>query len=359
MSKAKPLLFGAALGASAMFFALQYHVVQSHDGFQVVPRTPQQSIGLAYADIRNWNASQWTDRPELARALMAHGSSDLIAESVASSLSDKVSEDTSTLDELRAFLNSPDAVRTPRQNAGDKSDSAKSGNGADNDLFRIPFPQDPRSSALADPFRVAKADETLPLPQSSPVVNSRFSTEDVMEGLREPSRDIRPQLPAQIPVQTSVQTPAALAPAASAPAASSLPASAPMASSAPPSKSAAKQAQEMEDRIFGNTAAPVRSATQATTPKPVTRPAESESMFEEVKTQLENRAQEALNRAQSTVAEKADTTTENTAKSSAGYVREKASQLVPEAAKSLLNTATSEAVKSPTTPPLNFDPFLE
>jgi hypothetical protein len=349
MSKAKPFLFGAALGASAMFFALQYHVVQSHDGFQVVPRIPQQSVGLAYADIRNWNASQWTDRPELARALMAHGSSDLIAESVASSLTDKVSEDTSTLDELRAFLNSPDAVRTPQQNAHDKSNSEKSGTGSDNDLFRIPFPQDPRSSALANPFRVAKAEDTLPQPGT--VTSSRFSTEDVLEGLRdsETSGDARPQLPAQSPVQS----PAALSPVASSPVASS-----PVASSASPSKSAAKQAQEMEDRIFGNTAAPARPAPQPTTPKPV-RPAETDSMFEEVKTQLENRAQEALSRAQDTFTGKATTAAENTAQSSGGYVREKASQLVPEAAKSLLNSAPSDAGKPTTTPPFNFDPFLE
>ncbi|MFN9956620.1 MAG: hypothetical protein ACK55I_26265, partial [bacterium] len=92
-SKAKPYIVGAALGASTMFFALQYHVIHSNNGLQIVPRTPQQSPGLAYVDIRNWTPSQWTDRPELARALMAHGSSDLIAESVASSLAETVSED--------------------------------------------------------------------------------------------------------------------------------------------------------------------------------------------------------------------------------------------------------------------------
>ncbi len=84
---------------------LQFHVVRSHDGFQFVPRTPQHSLGLAYADIRNWNASQWTDRPELARALMAHGSSGLIAESVADSLADSVSSESATMDQLRSFLN--------------------------------------------------------------------------------------------------------------------------------------------------------------------------------------------------------------------------------------------------------------
>ena len=70
----------------------------------MVPRTPQHSVGLAYADFRNWSPSQWTDRPALARALMAHGSSDLISESVAGSLADSVTEENSTLDQLRSFL---------------------------------------------------------------------------------------------------------------------------------------------------------------------------------------------------------------------------------------------------------------
>ena len=89
------------------------------------------------------------------------------------------------------------------------------------------------------------------------------------------------------------------------------------------------------------------------------KPNESESMFEEVTTRLENRAQEALNRAQEGLTEKAGTVTESTAKSSAGYIREKATELVPESAKSLLNGASSGAGKPGTTPTIDFDPFLE
>jgi hypothetical protein len=54
MGKAKPFLFGGLLGTSFMFVAMQYHVIRSHDGFQLVPRTPQHSVGLAYADILSW-----------------------------------------------------------------------------------------------------------------------------------------------------------------------------------------------------------------------------------------------------------------------------------------------------------------
>lgn len=104
MAKHKPFLFGSLTGAACVFFALQFHVVRSADGFRVVPRTPQHSLGLAYADIRNWNTETWTDRPELARALIANGASDLIASSVADSLSDAITNDNPTMDQLTSIV---------------------------------------------------------------------------------------------------------------------------------------------------------------------------------------------------------------------------------------------------------------
>ena len=120
MSKLKPFVIGSIVGASCVFVALQYHIVRTHDGFQMVPRTPQHSIGLAYADIRDWNAEQWADRPELARALVAHGSSDMIASSVTENLADSITSENSTLDQLRSFI------------SDDKEDSSFS------DSFTIP-----------------------------------------------------------------------------------------------------------------------------------------------------------------------------------------------------------------------------
>ncbi|MDG1893720.1 MAG: hypothetical protein P8J37_02310 [Fuerstiella sp.] len=105
MGKFKPFLFGALLGAGVVFIGLQYHIVQSHEGVRVVPRTPQHAIGLAYVDIRNWGAEQWTDRPELARALVAHGSTDLVASSVTEGLVESISSESVILDELRGFVN--------------------------------------------------------------------------------------------------------------------------------------------------------------------------------------------------------------------------------------------------------------
>ena len=365
MSKAKPLLFGAALGASAMFFAQQYHVVHSHDGLQVVPRTPQLSLGLAYVDIRNWTPSQWVDRPEVARAVMAHGSGDLISESVATTLADRVTEDSSTLDELRGFLNGAKAKKS--SDADDESigfptddADAESGKkeGSDNDLFRIPFPQDARTKVPADPFREAKAEDKVNSAQpdsssrsststrSGSSTSSRFSSDDVLDGFEEVSD-----------LEEDVRKPSA---------------SSGSSVTKPPKteKSVAEQANEMWDRIAGpssggSSSTPKTSAPK-TTPKPAPKPTESDSMFEEVTTQLENRAQEALNRAKDTAKEKALSTVEQGSATSSNYVREKAAEMLPDSAKSLLDKAANAAGSSTssagnTNPAsiLGFDPFLE
>ena len=332
MSKAKPFLFGTALGASAMFVALQYHVVHSHDGFQMIPRTPQQSVGLAYADIRSWSPSQWTDRPELARALMAHGASDLISESVTNTLADSVSEENSTLEELRAFLNKSESGKAS-EGASDRPDQSATGSSGDpdkktpdNDLFRIPFPQDAKTEDPADPFRVARtAAKEQPLPTSG----SRFSTADVLEGLNDD--------PAQ---KSTIERTAATPPATTA---------------AKSGKSVAEQAQEMENRIF-------RTGSKAVG-KPLSESGSNsdaaESMFEDVSTQLENRAQEALNRAKQVVSEKTDAAAAGSAGSSEGFIRSQLKEVIPDSAKSPLNGDSGDTPKPATSILKDFDPFLE
>ncbi len=105
MNNLKPLIVGCVAGCGVMFIALQYHVVYSHDGLQLIPRMPQATLGLAWADVRNWDAEQWSDRPALVRALIAHGASDLMSESAASKISDSVDTKSGTIGQLRSLLN--------------------------------------------------------------------------------------------------------------------------------------------------------------------------------------------------------------------------------------------------------------
>ena len=347
MSKAKPLIFGAVLGASAMFFAQQYHVVQSHDGFQVIPRTPQQSLGLAYADIRTWTPSQWLAFPELGRAMMAHGSTDLISESVSSTLADRVTEDGATLEEMQGLLDGSidggkkqtdeDFLNFPAlEESGASSDtSGRKKDRSESDVL-IPLPKDAKAKILANPFgRSALSEEkTKPLKSDS---GSRFAAEELTDDFQE----------AEFEEVTSSAT----------------------APSRAVKKSAAEQANERAERnaraerLFKDAADP-SSMSRSTIPSKsapgsIPKPADTDSMFEEVTTPLENRVQEAFNRAAESVKGKAASAADESAKGSANYVREKAAELVPEAAKSLLNGKGNSSVAPAAAPLLDFDPFLE
>ncbi|MBL8818071.1 MAG: hypothetical protein JNL58_18740 [Planctomyces sp.] len=353
MSKVKPFLFGSLLGAATMFGAMQFHVVRSHDGFQFVPRTPQHSLGLAYADIRNWNATQWTDRPELARALMAHGSSDLIAQSVADSLADSVSAESATLDQLRTFLNKAsdgtevkdvETFKIPGIEPLRSEDSAPSGF----EGLKVPAAEARRPNA-ADAFRVAGSDAaTVPAPREK----SRFSADDILGAEESPFNEV--------PSETSSKNPGAPAGA----------------SGAVPSS--VKESKSFTDAVFGPSAstggASASGATSAgtaagTNPSRSTQPttgsgssstAKAAAPFEDVTADLESRARSALSRAQSSLQGKASETTSAVREGSGQYVREQlktatdaAAESVSAAVKSNTSAETLEALQG------KFDPFLE
>lgn len=342
MSNAKPYLFGAVLGASAMYVALQYHVVHSHDGFQMVPRTPQHSVGLAYADVRNWSPSQWTDRPELARALMAHGASDLISESVANSLADIVTDENSTLDQLRTFLDKSAQDGIERDSGGlleipgSTRKPEESESGADDVLKGIPFPLDAKNTVAADPFRVARSPETAAPAVSDPkrpVVPSRFSAADVIDGLRNDVSNPVDSFNASTPPSTAPKTRSD--------------------NSASAGRTPAQQGQATEARIFGS----LNSTLPASDPS---ASSDGDSMFEEVSTQLENRAQAALNRAKEASSDKAGSAVNGATKSPESYMRRSVQDAAQDAVKSVIKDSSSEtATKAAETLLDQFDPFLE
>ena len=142
MNKIKSILLGCAAGAGVMFLALNYHVVHSHDGFRFVPRAPQVSLGLTFSDIRDWDQQQWIDRPEVARALVAHGSSDLITEAAGASIAETLRSESGSLDQLRSLLNGPfEEIEPPRF---DMDSELNGGCDSGDDSLTIPIPREAR-----------------------------------------------------------------------------------------------------------------------------------------------------------------------------------------------------------------------
>lgn len=142
MNNLKPAILGGLAGAGLMFVALQYHIIQSHDGLQFVPRAPRTSLGLAYADIREWKADQFSDNPQLVRALVAHGASDLIADSVRRDLADSLDIDGGTIGDLRALLNESLTSDLDDPLFDDDEDGS----------LTIPFPRESQRDVWDDPF---------------------------------------------------------------------------------------------------------------------------------------------------------------------------------------------------------------
>jgi|AntAceMinimDraft_11_1070367.scaffolds.fasta_scaffold03203_8 hypothetical protein len=333
MGKFKQFLFGVLAGAGAAFVALQYHVVQTHQGFRVVPRTPQHSIGLAFADIRNWDAAKWADRPELARALVANGSTDLVAGSVAEGLMESVSSG-SQIDQLRGFLNQPSSdtqqgdplFSTPgflpiRKDSGEAPASDL------DDLFSTPFPLDARKQS---PVEAASRDNP---PQRTTLA-------------QRPNLDVEEIFSSGVSGLDVTQKPAAAGP-------SSI-------SSPADSRSAAQEADLIEHMLFGE--------EKVGSPSSETGSPTDFGMFEDITSTLEGRAAEAMQRATAGVRNEAGQAIQDSGTSLDRFVRDQVKSSLPESVSRMFDEdpiPVPDQVRKVTVPDAikalqnGFDPFLE
>ena len=70
-------LGGLATGCLLIGLSYEYHFVMSDDGFLVIPKT-QSALKNIYVDIRDWSLQDWGDHPDVARALIQNGRSEMI-----------------------------------------------------------------------------------------------------------------------------------------------------------------------------------------------------------------------------------------------------------------------------------------
>lgn len=70
-------LGGIGTGFLLMGLSYEYHFVMSDQGFLIVPKT-QSALKNIYVDIREWSLKDWGNHPDVARALIQDGRSDLI-----------------------------------------------------------------------------------------------------------------------------------------------------------------------------------------------------------------------------------------------------------------------------------------
>ena len=62
-------VLGAAIGAGGMFVGQGYHVLRTNEGYELV-RKVRPGFDLSYVDVREYQAKDWLDHPQLAQAVL-------------------------------------------------------------------------------------------------------------------------------------------------------------------------------------------------------------------------------------------------------------------------------------------------
>lgn len=75
-------IVGNVIGIATMGLSYEYYFVMSVEGFLMVPKS-QATLENVYLDIREWTLHDWADHPQVARAFVNDGRSDLVSSSVA------------------------------------------------------------------------------------------------------------------------------------------------------------------------------------------------------------------------------------------------------------------------------------
>ncbi len=78
-------LGGVLTGFLLMGLSYEYHFVMSDKGFLIVPKT-QSALKNIYVDIRGWSLEDWGKHPDVARALIQDGRSELVRTGTAQNL---------------------------------------------------------------------------------------------------------------------------------------------------------------------------------------------------------------------------------------------------------------------------------
>jgi hypothetical protein len=91
MPRLSSFLLGMATGAMLLHGATTYHVVRAADGMHLVPKQPPR-LSETYVDIRTFTLNDWAGHPQLASALVQANQQQLLGDSAASAIQDKVNQ---------------------------------------------------------------------------------------------------------------------------------------------------------------------------------------------------------------------------------------------------------------------------
>ena len=77
MRRIMTFLAGVVAGGALVYFAMNFHVIRSREGFHLVPKVSAQ-MASTYVDIREFQVADWAQNAQVAAALVQANRKDLL-----------------------------------------------------------------------------------------------------------------------------------------------------------------------------------------------------------------------------------------------------------------------------------------
>lgn len=82
---------GVIFGGALIYFAMNFHVIRSQEGFDLVPKVHPQ-LATTYVDIREFQVADWAQHAEVAAALVQANRKDLLDNAVNDTLNQEIDQ---------------------------------------------------------------------------------------------------------------------------------------------------------------------------------------------------------------------------------------------------------------------------
>ena len=89
MSRLGSTLFGVAIGAGLVYGALNYHVLRTEEGVELVPKLSANFDDI-YLDVRTYGVADWADHDQVARAVVKSGKDHILKDAATRSVQEGI-----------------------------------------------------------------------------------------------------------------------------------------------------------------------------------------------------------------------------------------------------------------------------
>lgn len=89
MSRLGSTLTGVVLGGGLVYGALNYHVLRTPEGVELVPKL-SATFSDTYLDVRQYGVSEWADHDQVTRAIVKSGKDHILKDSATRSVQEGI-----------------------------------------------------------------------------------------------------------------------------------------------------------------------------------------------------------------------------------------------------------------------------